>query len=347
MALKQPAVLLLFVVIACLCSCTSSTKRKELQRGIYYWKTNLRLGEYERQLLDTLKVERLYTRFFDVDISADGKRARPNAIINFGQTLPHQEIVPVVFITPRAMEVMPRGELSFYAKEISQLLAQLCASRDLEPEEIQIDFDWTASNKAKYFELLQLLRAQAFFAHKRLSVTIRLHQVKYMLQAGIPPADKGLLMVYNMEPLTDFKVENSIIRKETVAKYLQNIEAYPLQLDIALPIFSWTLLFEGEKLKGIMRNLQPSSLKDTALFSPIGNNRFQVRKDSIWNGYRLSTRSVLRHEESDIQVLNAVVKFLSPKIKTDSLTLILYHCDSVNFSKYHIHELEKIYTDFR
>ncbi len=333
--------LVLLLLFAC-----SQRKGRTISRGFYYWKTNVNISDYEQSYMDSLQSQYTYVRFFDVDIAADGKTAKPLAIVNFGSKLPQQKIVPVVFITPRALNVMQWHELDFYAKNIADLLSKNAAQISLMPEEIQIDCDWTQSNRDMYFELLNRLKKQDFLKNKKLSATIRLHQIKFSIAAGIPPVDKGLLMVYNIDKLTDINVENSILNDKTAKKYVEKIGNYPIPLDIALPIFSWALLFENESLKGILRDFEQSDLEIESIFKPIAKNKYLVQKDTLFRGYDLKTNQVLRFENSDYKTVYSMANYLSDRIKSDSLTLLLYHCDSINFSKYSTDELEKIFSSF-
>lgn len=327
-------------------SCESRPQRK-VGRGFYYWKTNVSLSPFEQRYMDSLGSQELFTRFFDVDLSANGKDIQPLAIVNFGENPPTQTIIPVVFITPRALNAMKWPTLSSYAEKIATLLAEKCREISLDPKEIQIDCDWTSTNKAFYFQLLKNLKQQAFFKNKKLSVTIRLHQVKYILAAGVPPADRGLLMVYNMDKLDDHLVDNSIISEETTASYLSNLATYPLPLDIALPIYSWTLLFRNNQLKGIIRNYSLEDFSNSTNLKMSDKKRYQVQLDTVFKGYALKKGDNLRFENSDFNVILSVANQLSKKLKSDSTTILLYHCDSINFSKYPAHELEKIFTSFR
>lgn len=313
-------------------------------RGFYYWKTNVNISSYENSYMDSLNTDRLYLRVFDVDV--EGKKVMPRAIINIGKGLPQKKIVPVVFITPAGLNAMSWDELGFYARNIATLLEEQSLKAGIAPEEVQVDCDWTQNNKERYFELLQKLKQQAYFKGKKLSVTIRLHQVKYLAAAGIPPADKGLLMVYNIDNLRNIKVENSILNVTSATSYLETVGSYPLPLDIALPIFQWTLLFEAEQLKGILRDVGRQDLEQQAGLEPMTEHTFKVTEDQLLKGYTLKKGQVLRLEESHIERVNEIAKYLSARIKTDSLNLLLYHCDSVNFKNYTIHELEEVFSRF-
>lgn len=313
-------------------------------RGFYYWKTNVNISDYENRYMDSLKTDRFYLRFFDVDV--EGEKVSPKAIINLGKGLPQQPVVPVVFITPAGLNAMSWKALEFYARNIATLIEEKAKEAGVVPVEIQIDCDWTKNNKELYFELLNKLKQQTYFKGKLLSVTIRLHQVKYLAAAGIPPADKGLLMVYNIDNLRNVKVENSILNTQSAKSYLEKVGAYPLPLDVALPIFQWTLLFEAEQLKGILRDVTGTDLQNDLQLEKAGAYTYKVKEDHSLKGYTLKKGQLLRLEESHIERVKEISKYLAQRIKRDSLNLLLYHCDSLNFKNYKTNELEKVFSSF-
>jgi len=329
-------------------SCQQHPKRT-VNRGFYYWKTNVNISGYEQSVLDSVQPQFLYIRFFDVDISADKKSVKPLAIVNFAKDFhTKSSIIPVVFITTRALNAMSRSTLDFYAKNISILLKNKMPDGQEQPKEIQIDCDWNEHNKDLYFTLLKKLKAQPYFRHKILSATIRLHQIKYRSKNGIPPVDKGLLMVYNMDPLTDIHVRNSIISLKTAKQYLFSLNHYPIPLDMALPIYSWTLLFNRQNgyLRGILRNIRQSDLQNKAIFKRKNGNRFQILTDTVYKGYSLKQGDVIRYEHADFQTVNSVAQYLSSQLDTNNIRVSLYHCDSLNFRNFPAYEMEKIFSDF-
>lgn len=340
---SSPNLILILLLLFLWTACKSSPERF-VGRGFYYWKTNVNVSDYENRYMDSLKTDRFYLRFFDVD--AAGKKVSPKAIINLGKGLPKLPIVPVVFITPAGLNAMSWKELAFYARNIASLIAGKANEIGIAPAEIQIDCDWTQNNKELYFELLNKLREQAYFKDKILSVTIRLHQVKYLAASGIPPADKGLLMVYNIDNLRNVKVENSILNTQSARSYLEQVGAYPLPLDIALPIFQWTLLFEEEQLKGILREVNGAELANDPQLEKTAEHIYKVKTDHLLKGYTLKKGQQLRFEASHIDRVTEISKYLSHRIKGDSLNLLLYHCDSLNFKNYKINELEKVFSSF-
>lgn len=319
---------------------------RHISRGFYYWKTNVNISRYEQAVMDSVNAHTLYLHFFDVDITNSLGKPKPTAVINFGNFIPQKQVVPVVFITPRALDNMSWDLLDFYAKNIAQLIKNKAASIHLVPKEIQIDCDWSDHNRKRYFSLLKKLNRQPFFKDKTISATIRMYQVKYPKRAGIPPVDKGLLMVYNMGDIRNYYEQNSIITTTTAKKYLQHVATYPLALDVALPIYSWTLLFRKEKLKGILRDVNKKDLQNHQIFKPKGDNRFLVRRDTVFKNYSLYAGEQLRYEASNFNTVHSVANYLSSHLTSDSLRILLYYCDSLNFTQFPSHEMEKIFCDF-
>ncbi len=342
---------LLLLITLLLVSCQAD-KQREVTRGFYHWKTNLNLSSVEQNTLDSLKAEYLYTRFFEVTLNQNGE-PQPSAIINFGQSLPHQSIIPTVYITVEALNAMSWKNIAFYARNIVKLIAQKAQLINCNPSEIQIDCDWTQRNKQLYFALLNAIKAQPYFHDKTLSATIRLHQIKYAQKTGIPPVDKGLLMVYNTEDLTDVNVDNSIISLKVCQQYLKHLSKYPLTLDIALPIYSWALLFNhstvpgtDRRFKGILRDVRLNDLQNERLFERQNHNRYLIKKDTLYRAYPLKKHELIRFEQADFKTVNQVANYISNQLTQDSLRILLYHCDAETFKRFSTDEMEKIYTDF-
>ncbi|HTO16997.1 MAG TPA: hypothetical protein VLZ83_14605 [Edaphocola sp.] len=326
-------------------SCNNQQKRT-INRGFYYWKTNVNISPYEQSYMDSLKTHLLYVRFFDVEAHPNGKGIKPLAIINFGENLGNYKIIPTVYITTNALKRINWQSIPQDAKNIADLLEKKSNEIHLNSEEVQIDCDWTSNTKWVYFEFLRALKKEPFFQNKILSVTIRMHQIKYRAASGLPPADKGLLMVYNMDKAENVNTENSIFNEALAKDYLKNIATYPMKLDIALPIFSWSLLFEKGKLMGILRDIDDSKFKDESLFEQQKKNRFVVLKDSLFFGYSLRKGQLIRFEDSDMNAIKNISKFLSKNMNLDTTNILLYHCDAKNFKRYKTDDLQKVFSSF-
>lgn len=71
-----------------------------------------------------------------------------------------------------------------------------------------MDCDWTPATKDRYFNFLREVKRQQ--PTVLLSVAVRLHQYRDRTSSGIPPADRGLLMCYNMAPVQERAPANAI-----------------------------------------------------------------------------------------------------------------------------------------
>ncbi|MCH5599842.1 hypothetical protein [Niabella ginsengisoli] len=161
--------------------------------------------------------------------------------------------------------------------------------------EVQMDCDWTATTKKKYFYFLQEIKRQKIAPE--LSATIRLHQIKYTTSSGIPPVDKGLLMCYNMGTLQNIESKNSIIDPEEFEKYQSYIKMYSLPLDAGLPVFEWYVLFRNNKYAGLFQYMPTSFLEGC---KKQGNHFFKIVKDTVISDRLLKAGDLLRYENSNI-----------------------------------------------
>ncbi|MDR2840378.1 MAG: hypothetical protein LBV75_03795 [Paludibacter sp.] len=182
--------LVFFIALVALVSCQ---KERKHPIDFYYWKSNVSFDAVEQHYFNGLNSQRLYIRFFDVDNS--GKGIVPVSKIKpFDCTLLNAEYVPVIFITNRTFNGITGKGIDELTKHINDLTTEIAVANNL-PKigEIQIDCDWTASTRNDYFDFLKKLKA---ISKKRISCTIRLHQISDKEKTGIPPVEKGYLMCY-------------------------------------------------------------------------------------------------------------------------------------------------------
>lgn len=322
------------------CSCNNGEERK-VQRSFYYWKTVFNLTAKEQQTLKELNVQKLYVKFFDVDWNEESHAAQPVAKSIFSQKPPYGiAIIPVVFITQEPFQYLDKAGIDSLAKNTAALLASIAANDSLQlSNEVQLDCDWTQTTRNKYFYLLNKLKEQPFFQKKIISATIRLHQVKFVSQVGIPPVNKGLLMCYNMGNLRHPQTKNSIIDESELKKYINNLQDYNLPLDVALPLFDWWVLFDGAQYKGLVRDFNPADAwKD--------KRQVKFERDTVINGTAFKAGQWLRHEGSDAAIVKKCAELVSAKLKQKELTVILYHLHETNLTKYSAHEMENFYNSF-
>jgi len=180
----------------------------------------------------------------------------------------------------------------------------------------------------------------------QLSATIRLHQVKYAEITGVPPVDKGMLMVYNMGEVTQLDTKNSILDLELAKQYLYNFKNYPVPMDVALPLFSWAVLFrEGEMIK-LLTNSEAEIQRDSSRFKKVDATHFQVKKSTYLDGYYLYKGDQLRLEAVKHQDLKTCGKLLKAHLNNQQLTVSFYHLDSTILNTFSYDFLEEVCHQF-
>ncbi|WP_118952881.1 hypothetical protein [Taibaiella helva] len=334
-----------FLLFLALAGCTQP-KKKEIAPAFYFWKTNFRTGAYEQQLIRATGVRTLYLRLFDVSWDERRQQAIPLGILQSDSirdtTL---QYIPVIYLTQSCLTRLKEEDLPGLAARIDTLAGQLCSRYGIAPAELQLDCDWTRSSANLYFSLLQQLKQRPFFKDRLLSCTIRLHQVKYVSASGLPPVDKGLLMVYNMGNLTRYGGHNSILDPEETRQYLKRLALYPLPLDVALPTYHWAVLFEQEQFKGILYNLSKEQFGRDEL-KPVKGNLYRIGKTGIKGGYRLKAGQEIRFEQPCTEDLEDMAAYIGSRIRDSSFRLAFFHLDSTAMQPFQAKDLNDIVQAF-
>ncbi|MEL6721487.1 MAG: hypothetical protein AAFO82_04700 [Bacteroidota bacterium] len=316
--------IVLFFLSLFLTSCQTDTTWSKA--GFYHWQTNFSLSNLEHAYLDSLHIHKLYIKFFDVDWDANRQQAVPSAELIWNTKLLEQiEIIPTVFITNRTLTNTTEGKVEELADKIYQKINELVAGKEF--FEFQIDCDWTKSTKEKYLLLLQRLRELS--PNQQLSATIRLHQVKFQEDTGIPPVDRGMLMYYNIGDINDWQSENSIYEPILAEPYLARMKKYPLELDIVLPLFHWGLIYRDKKLFKIINNLGSLDLEDKERFDQTADNRYEVVKATYLKGHYLYEGDKIRLESINEEQLYTASQQLMQSLPNKERTIAFYHLDEV------------------
>lgn len=337
---------LYFIIVVCiLCGCHTDSRKEnvEISPSFYHWKTEFSPTQSEWSVVHQHKVKEIYLRFFDVAWDATYNKPTPIAQVRIADknifSKAKINIIPTIFITNECIKNIRPEQCRPLAENIYKLITGIVSVNNIDSiPEIQIDCDWTGSTKEKYFSILTEL--QKIDKEHLYSATIRLFQVKYKNEAGIPPVKKGLLMCYNMGNLKDPATGNSVLDPKDLKKYIADLPDYPLQLDVALPLFSWYVLFRQNVYKGLT---QQAGQKIPHISKQIGVNRFQIINDTMLNEITLKKGDVLRYENSSFEDILKSAQIIKDKLHGKKFRLSLYHLDSITLSKYSAHEMEAIF----
>ncbi|GAO41231.1 hypothetical protein [Flavihumibacter petaseus] len=333
--------LLLNIIVFLYCGCTPGVTPEQ---AFYYWKTTYDTGPAENNALARPGVKSLYLRFFDVDHFPGTEGPVPRGRIQFNAALPAgKEIIPVIFITNRTFLSASDSIADYLPGRVWKLIKQTAAANKIKISEIQIDCDWTQATKKRYFKFLSNLN---LLSRINISATIRLHQVKYRKETGVPPVSKGMLMYYNMGTI-DASANNSIFDPAIAARYTGNLNEYPLPLDLALPIFGWGIQIRNGEVVQLLNKMERSDLAGDSGFATSADNRQIARHPGFHHGYYFQQGDAIKWETVTPEALLAVPEQLAKHGAGKFGKIVFYDLDAINLNRYEENFFERVAAGFR
>jgi hypothetical protein len=318
-------------------------------RAFYYWQTTMKFDKENQQLQEDLKLEEMYVRCFDVDWSAGYQDGIPLGILtNEKEILKNSKdllIIPTVFIVNRVFKHLPDDKLERLASNILRKIPY----DSIQYKEVQLDCDWTASTKEKYFKFLEIFKNK-LPPSKILSITIRLHQYRDRELMGIPPVDRGMLMCYNVANPKEYYSKNSILDAEIVAQYLRG-EKYPVPLDIGLPMFFWGSWFNSrEQFENILSGWGAEDAADRMTYDSIGSdykeNLYRLKKDTVIGNNYLREGDLIRFDGAFEAEMNETIQLIKKQINPKNARIAFFDWNFDKIKKHHEANLEKYYSKF-
>jgi hypothetical protein len=332
-------------LIAILFFLNSCKKPGTASTAFYYWKTGFKLNEQQAVLLKQTG-NNAYIRFFDVSWDDKQHRAYPNAVVQFNEAPAGLNITPVIYITNKTFENIADTAVSTLAQHCNKLINELAAEKKISYTKVQVDCDWSLSTRLKYFSFLAAFKK---FNQKQLEVTIRLHQVKFKERTGVPPADRGVLMFYNMGKLNaDLHQSNSIYNSDVADKYIAYLGAYPLALDIALPLFTWAIHIRDGRVIQVYGKIGRKQLADQAHFEPTaGLANYRAKTSFFLEGIYIKQNDIFKLEETDGSTLNTAAKQLAKHLpKQKHTTIIYYELANIDPEKFNAETITQVSARF-
>lgn len=322
-------------------------KKYDPERSFYYWKSVFHLSQKEKNALKELSVQKLYVRFFDVDAEKATGQIIPVATIRFNDSLPENcEIIPVVYLVNQSLKNSPLDKIPDLAEKILKLVNSIAVNNHIFFREFQLDCDWTETTREKYFVLLETVK-KMLGNGKKVSATIRLHQIKYRNITGVPPVDRGMLMYYNMGKITASLSHNSIFNTTDAAKYIDFLPDYPLPLDIALPAFSWGIHIRMGKVTELLNNMDVSDFESNSNFRKNDDASYSATGSFFFHGFYFIENDVVKIETVSSQQCLVAAQQLKSKLTRPIGSVAIYHLDSLILTRYEKEDLEKVFDTYR
>ena len=294
--------------------------------SFFYWKSTFKDKDVSSRWLDSIPVNKLYIRFFDVDVDANLGPVPVAPLTGLPEKLPYS-LTPVIFITNETfLKVKEEKELVDLADKLVGKLLQM--SHPHKVKEWLIDCDWSPKTRIPFFNFCRILNEKARNNHIELMATIRLDQYKNVESTGVPPVKSGLLMAYNMGALENWETGNSILNERDAAVYLQNPKQYPLPLTLGLPFYQWGVVFRDSIFTGLINGLDTSDLADSTRFKKTGENTFEISENTFLQGFYLYERDKIRIEKVGKNEILSIIHLLKKwKSVNDNKEIVFFHLD--------------------
>ncbi|KIM03074.1 MAG: hypothetical protein KN64_13150 [Sulfurovum sp. AS07-7] len=314
---------LLTIIITTFLSCYG-TKEQSTTIDYYHWKQNYEVNSSSLIKPSFIKI---------IDIGYDYAREDLDIKFTNFKTSPSFKITPVVYIDNEALISSDEKKM---ASSILELLQKSSKQNNFAYDTIQIDCDWNAKSRYKYFNLLKIIKSES---KKIISATIRLHQIANASQTGIPDVDRGVLMYYNMSDFKDMDTKNYILDNSIASQYHKNFDTYPLELDLALPLYSQATIIRFGKVVGLIEGVRIAKL-DKDMFVEIEKNIYEAKKEHYLKGRLLYKGDRIRIDSVEISELKKSVDELKKVMKAPK-NIIFYQWENRAF--YNEYELKKLW----
>ena len=286
----------------CFFACTpETTSTAPPTINFYHWQTKLDPDGSALAALDSFGSRRLYVKVFDV--VWDGEPT-PTALLRAEARRDLPPLTPVIFITNETLRRLPASGVTELADNLLRLTDERMPTAYTG---LQLDCDWTAGTRERYFALLWAVRS----ARPALDVTctVRLHQYRDRDRQGIPPVDTAILMAYNTGNLNDPALQNSIYDSSIVKTYVSDQPPYPIPLHLATAVYDWAAVYRRDQLVYLSNEPDLTSLSSTR-FSSMSKGRYRVDSSHYYAGLYLYAGDEVRLEEVPPQSLSAQIELL-------------------------------------
>lgn len=316
-------------ILSLLLICFSCVKKNEeiTQTSFYYWKSNFNISSSENEILKETNCSKIYVKYFDVVFEEE--QVKPVSVILF-KTETNLAVIPVIYIKNNVFKLLDSTGVDSLVFDVYSLISKINSVNKISPKEIQFDCDWTDITKTNYFQFLRKYRK---ISGQVISSTIRLHQVKYKNRTGVPPVDKGVLMYYNMGSVNAGHV-NSIYDRSNAIKYVSWLKSYPLNLDIALPVFSWGIQLRNNTVVNLLNKTGEQDFLGDTNFIPGAKGVLIAKNSCFKSGYYYSQNDCIKFEKILPEQLFEISEDLKENMGKKPAEIIFYDLDEINIKQY-------------
>lgn len=318
--------------------------------AVFRWKNNHWLEGNEEQALTRNAVQRVYHKLLDIDWNpANG--AHPVSFVR----VPYQwrtyggddgywthkvELVPCIYITNSTFLKISDAEVDELAHNLLRKLRIECPPTI---HGVMLDCDWSPKTRERFFRLTRIMNDSL---EVPLTATIRLHQIAQPFKTGVPPADRGMLMPYNVGKVAEHSTTNSIFDLAAAEPYFNTSAPYPLPLDIGLPAFSWGVQFRNGNFMGILNDEQVQQAMTLGMLNGPTQGTMQVTGENNEHMPQLHLGDELRMERLTPELIAQVAQLARSAVNSDTLAVAYFELGTGTFQQLEKAEVRAGYVAF-
>ena len=305
--------------------------------AVFRWKNNHWLEGGEELAVTRNGIQRVYHKLLDIDWNpANG--AHPVSIVR----VPYQwrsysgednywagkvELVPCIYITNQTFLKISDAEVDELAHNLLRKLRMECPPTI---HGVMLDCDWSPKTRERFFRLTRIMNDSL---EVPLTATIRLHQYAQPFTTGVPPADRGMLMPYNVGKVTEHGTTNSIFDLAAAEPYFNTSAPYPLPLDIGLPAFSWGVQFRNGNFMGILNDEQVQQAMTLGMLNGASQGTMQVTRENNEHMPQLHLGDELRMERLTPELIAQVAQLARSALNSDTLAVAYFELGTGTFQQ--------------
>lgn len=310
--------------------------------AFYYWKNTFVLSDIEKITLAHLKVEKLYVRLFDVVWNETAQAPFPEGLLKAEDDLNRFQIVPVIYINNEVFEKMNSEQSEQLAFLVTKQIKEMAVNRNFDFQAIQISCLWQPETQSNYFTFLDRLKRNNKDLH--ISAALGIDHIHEFKKFGIPPIDAGALLFYKTDELDENYSQNAIFNLDRFEKKSASIKTYPLQLSVALPLFSWAVHSRDGKVQRLLPRRRLGDFSDQNYFS-IDSCYVTVKQTGVYKGIDFNQGDSIKVESVQPDDCFEAARILESNAPSNGYEeVIFFDLDEHNIDHFNHDKITDIYT---
>lgn len=302
----------------------------------FRWRNAYWMEGNEEQAILRNGIQRVYMKLLDIDWNpAHGAHPVSSVRVpyqwrgyqNSGEWTDKVELVPCIYITNNTFLKISDAEVAPLAANILRKLRMECPAVI---HGVMLDCDWSEKTRKKFFQLTRIMNDSLAVP---LTATIRLHQYAQPGRTGVPPADRGMLMPYNVGTINAPGSVNSIFDRTVAEPYFTSHKPYPLPLDIGLPAFSWGVQFRKGTFVGILQQEQVYQAMNEGLLSGETHGILRVVSENNKVMPELHLGDEIRTERIMPELVAQVAGLARTAVNSDTLAVAYFEAGATTFQR--------------